>query len=218
MAPPHAQLYEFPIVMRAPQPDPSTVAYEPGTKSSPTPDEPPETLPNMDPAASQWQQLALMDRQSPDFLPLLSLLITGTNRSSTIALRGDDAKIALGALDEVSRPLAVVKEWPGGNLCTHAIHQLFRDDKIPNEHERDALSVMRSLAHDSNQVPPRYQVDSHTLTVEDDVIAGGSSSDVRKGRLGDMTVAVKTLRNSWKVDPHDAQKVRVVFICLSKVY
>ena len=205
--------------MWAPRPDTASATYSPGTDSSSlTPDDPPEILPIVDPVACQWQQLALADRQSPDFLPLLSLLTTGTNRSSTIALRGDNAKVVLGALDEVSRPFTVIKTWSVGNLCTYAIYQLFRDDKIPNEHERDALSVMRSLAHDSSQVPPRYQVDSHTLAVESGVIASGSSSDIRKGRLGDMTVAVKTLRNCWKVDAHDAQKVRVVSICLSKVY
>ena len=55
----------------------------------------------MDPIASQWQRLASMDRQSPDFSSLLSSLITGTNRSSTTKLRGDDAKVTLDALDQV---------------------------------------------------------------------------------------------------------------------
>lgn len=68
---------------------------------------------------------------------------------------------------------------------------------------------MRSLAHEASQVPPRYKVDPHTLSVEDSVIAGGACADVRKGRLGDRTVAVRTLRVDRQTDLHDAQKVRV---------
>ena len=58
----------------------------------------------MDPIASKWKQLASMDRQSPGFLPLILFLIAGANRPLTIRLRGNDAKITLGALDEVSLP------------------------------------------------------------------------------------------------------------------
>ena len=68
---------------------------------------------------------------------------------------------------------------------------------------------MRTLAHDSSQVPPRYQVKPHTLSVESGVIRAGASSDIRKGRLGDKTVAVKTLRTVWKIGPHNARKVCV---------
>ena len=67
---------------------------------------------------------------------------------------------------------------------------------------------MRALAHDSSQVPPRYQVEPDTLSVESGVIASGASADIRKGRLGDKTVAVKTLRTCGKINPHDVQKVR----------
>ena len=60
--------------------------------------------------ASQWQRLASTDRRSPDFLPLFLSLTTETNRSSTTKLRGDDAKITLGALDEVGCQFAAVGE------------------------------------------------------------------------------------------------------------
>ena len=63
----------------------------------------PSVLPSVHPIVSQWRQLTLMDRRFPDFLPLLLSLTTGANRSSTTALRGDDAKITLGTLDEVGR-------------------------------------------------------------------------------------------------------------------
>ena len=67
---------------------------------------------------------------------------------------------------------------------------------------------MRGLAHDSCQVPPRYQVKPDALSVENKVLTGGASSDIRRGRLGGMTVAVKTLRNFGRINPNDAQKVR----------
>ena len=69
---------------------------------------------------------------------------------------------------------------------------------------------MRSLAYESSQVPSRYQVDPGTLSVEGSVIASGAYADVRKGRLGDRTVAVRTLRISQQINLHDAQKVRVL--------
>ena len=81
------------------------------------PDKPQTLIPSVDPIASKWQQLASTDQQSPDFLPLLSSLTTGANRSLTIRLRGDDAKIALGALDEVSFPPVAVGERSDSNLC-----------------------------------------------------------------------------------------------------
>ena len=87
--------------------DPMSCTYDPGsvTASSLTSNDSPEVLPSVHLTVSRWQQLTSMDQQSPDFLPLLLSLTTGANRSSTTALRGDDAKITLSALDEVGRPL-----------------------------------------------------------------------------------------------------------------
>lgn len=70
---------------------------------------------------------------------------------------------------------------------------------------------MRELAYNSGQVPTRYQVEPNTLKVEDNVIAAGGFADIRRGRLGERTVAVKTLRTGWKGNPQDAQKVRVAW-------
>ena len=148
-----------------------------------------------------------MDRQSPDFLPLLLSLTRGTDCSSTIKLRGDDAKATLGVLDEVDCSFAVAMEWSDANLC-YTILQLFRDGKIPNEYERGTLSVMRALAHDSCQVPPRYLVDPNALTVGGGFIAGGGFAVIRKGTLGNMTVAVRTLKPGLRTGPHNSvQKV-----------
>lgn len=67
----------------------------------PVPSDPPGVHPDTDPIASKWQRLASTDQQSPDFLPLLLSLTRGTGHSSTTRLRGDDAEITLGALDQV---------------------------------------------------------------------------------------------------------------------
>ena len=96
----------------------------------------------------------------------------------------------------------------------YIIRQLFRDDKIPNECERDILSMMRLLAHDSSQVPPRYQVEPHALSVEGGVIANGAFSNIRKGKLGGKTVAVKTLKTDQGIDLHDVQKVCCIHLSL----
>ena len=66
---------------------------------------------------------------------------------------------------------------------------------------------MQKLAYNSGQVPPRYQVIPGTLSVEGSVITGGAFSDIRRGKLGEKTVVVKTLRTCWESDPQDAQKV-----------
>jgi len=54
------------------------------------------------PAVARWQQLASMDPQSPDFLPLLSSLTAENHRSSTTELCGDDAGVTLDVIDKVS--------------------------------------------------------------------------------------------------------------------
>ena len=81
---------------------------------------------------------------------------------------------------------------------------MLREGKIPIEYERDTRSVMRTLAYNSGQVAPRYQVLPGTLHVEDRAIAHGSCSEVREGRFNDRIVAVKTL----KVKGQDVLKVR----------
>ena len=72
-------------------------------------DHPPEVLPILDPIVSEWQRLASMDKRSSYFHSLLSTLTTGVNRSSTTNLQDENARIVLGALDEVGRPPTVVK-------------------------------------------------------------------------------------------------------------
>jgi len=188
------------------QPGPASPTYDAGTPSPPISDDPPDVHPVIDPITSQWKRLAAMGRESPDFLRLLPSLITGTNRSSTIKLRGDDAAIALGALDEASCSFVVVREYPVSNLC-RAIFQVCRDRRISREYERDILGVMRALAYDSSQVPPRYQIKPGILSVEDEVIGRGGFSEVRKGRSGDSIVAVKILRPDRNADPNEALKV-----------
>ena len=57
---------------------------------------------NTDSIVSQWQHLASMGWQSPDFLPLLSSLTAKINRCPTIMLNDADAKAVLNIMDEVS--------------------------------------------------------------------------------------------------------------------
>ena len=72
-------------------------------------DDPPEVPPILELIPSEWQRLVSMDSQFPDFISLLSTLTTGVNRSSTIKLQDENARIVLGALDEVSRPQTVAQ-------------------------------------------------------------------------------------------------------------
>jgi len=79
---------------------PESATPGPVMTSRATPNGPPEAL-TIDLIASEWQRLASMDRQSLDFLPLLSTLTVGGNQSPTTKLRGENARIVLSALDEV---------------------------------------------------------------------------------------------------------------------
>ena len=69
--------------------------------SSDPDDDLPEVPSILEPIVSEWQRLASMDKQSPDFLFLLSTLTTGVDRPSTIKLQDENARIVLGVLDEV---------------------------------------------------------------------------------------------------------------------
>ena len=168
-----------------------------------TPDDSQEPLSGMIPAVPQWQQLASMDQQSPNFLPLLSSLTAEVNRPSTTKLCGDDARITLSIMDEVSSA-CVTKAI---TYITSSI-QVLRGGKVPDEYECDTLCTMRTLAYNSGQVPPRYEVDRQSLSTEAHVIAHGAFADVREGRLGDRTVAVRSLRTDRQTNLAEVQKVR----------
>ena len=94
-------VYDCPVVV----PQPSTTLL-PHNSETPSPvfSDPPQVLPDMNTIVSQWQQLTSMDRQSTGFLPLLSSLTSGTNKVSTTMLQDDDARVTLGAIDEVNLP------------------------------------------------------------------------------------------------------------------
>ncbi|KAF9644426.1 kinase-like protein [Thelephora ganbajun] len=160
--------------------------HSPGMISPATPNDPRGALPDtpLSPIVSRWQQLASMDQQSPGFLPLLSSLTAEHNRSSTTKLHGNDARVTLNVMDEV-----------------------FGGGKIPAGYERDTLCTMRKLAYNSGQVPHRYQVNRDFLIVEKGVIASGAFADVRKGRLGGKTVAIRTLRIDRQSDNNEPKKL-----------
>ena len=68
---------------------------------------------------------------------------------------------------------------------------------------------MQMLAYNSEQVPSHYQVDRQSLRVDSRVIDNGASADIREGKLGGMTVAVRTLRTDRNTDHREVQKVCV---------
>ena len=174
-------------------PDPAPHACDPETTSSPDPNETSETLNDVDPVVSEWLRLASMDRQSPDFLPLLSSLVENGDHAPTVKLQDKDARTVLGVLVEVRCLHATERESPG-NERRCPIRQVLREGKIPIKSERDTRKVMRTLAYDSGQIPLCYRVLPGTLSVEGGVVARGGSSEVREGRLGEKAVAVKILR------------------------
>ena len=188
-------------------PDPAPPSCDSETSPSSTPNEPSETPKSVDPVVSEWLRLASMDRQSPNFVPLLSSLVEEINHPSTVKLQGNGAEVTLSALVEVCRSFTEEREPPDNERC-HAIRQMLRESKIPIEYERDARSVMRTLAYNSGQVPLRYRVQHGALSMEGNVIARGGSAEVREGRLGDKVVAVKILRT------HKDDALRVCHILL----
>ena len=141
---------------------------------------------------SEWLRLASMDRQSPDFLPLLSSLVEKGDHAPTVKLKDIDARTALGVLVEVHRSPATERELPRNERFP--IHQVLREGRIPIESERDTRKVMRTLAYNSAQIPLCYRVLPDTLSVEGDVVAVSRSAEVREGKLGDKAVAVKIAR------------------------
>ena len=154
----------------------------------------------------RWQQLASMDQQSPDFLPLLSSLTAEVNRSSTTMLNGDDARITLSVMDKVS-PACAVKTI---TYITSSA-QVLSGGKIPGEYERDTLCTMQMLAYNSGQIPSRYEVDRRSLSIEARVIANGAFADIREGRLSGKTVVVRSLRTSRHTDLYKLRKVCILF-------
>ena len=154
--------------------------------------------------ASRWQSLASMDPRSPGFLPLLSSLTTGNNRSLTIELSGVDAKNTLSIMDEVN----LVSPANAAAHVTPSV-QVLRDERVLGERRRDTIRTMRKLAYNSGQIPPRYQVDRNSLSREMGVFANGTFADVRRGKLDNKAVAVRTLRIDPWTDNDESKKVCV---------
>lgn len=78
----------------------------------------------------------------------------------------------------------------------------------------NALKVLRKLAANTRQVPESYLVGRWTrFTVHEEIIAGGGFADVREGRLGKRSVAVKTIRVSQETDIDKVHKVRNLVGC-----
>ena len=146
-----------------------------------------------------------MDLESSGFLPLLSSLTSGDNRSSVINLHDTEASLALDAMDQVS--LA-----PSVSIATYVESsvQLLRDSNIRDGHRNNILYLTRRLAYNSGTVPSRYQVDRDSLDREPAVISNGSFADVRKGKLGVKVVAIRTLKVDRETGGDNSRKVRVV--------
>ena len=120
-----------------------------------------------------------------------------------IKLSMADAKVALDVMDQVSFTCSA-------KTVTHVASstQVFKDDKIPREHKCDTIYTMRKLAYSSGQVPASYQIDRGSLNMEMAVIACGAFADVRKGKLGERAVAIRTLRVDQQLDKSESEKVR----------
>ena len=185
-----------------PQHDLTLPSYGPEMIFPVASDDPREDQPDVNRIVSRWQDLASMDQQSPDFHPLLSSLTAGDHRSTTINLCGADARDTLSIMDEASLMFFA-------KAITHVAPsvQVLRTGKIPSEHERGTLCTMRKLAYNSGQVPPRYQVNQSSLSREPDVIANGTFADVRRGKLDNKAVAIRTLRVDRATDSSQHQKV-----------
>ena len=164
-----------------------------------------EVLACANPTVSQWQRLASTDRQSANFSPLLSSLIAQDNSSSTTMLFDADAEVILDIMDQVSFAFS-------SKTTTYVapFTQVLRDGKIPKEHVCDTIYKMRKLAYSSGTVPARYKVDPQSLSMETDPIAWGAFANVRKGRLDNKVVAVRTPRIDQKTDKDELRKVCVL--------
>ncbi|KAF9781215.1 kinase-like domain-containing protein [Thelephora terrestris] len=85
--------------------------------------------------------------------------------------------------------------------------QVFGAGKVLGEHERGTLNTMRKLAYNSGQVPPLYQVNRRSLRREETIIAAGTFAEVRRGRLDNKAVAIRTLRIDQKTNGDKHQKL-----------
>lgn len=142
-----------------------------------------EVLPS-NPTVILWQRLASTDPQSPDFSSLLSSLMVNDRRSPTVRLADVNARTTLSVMDEI-----------------------LQDEEISVAQAHGILYTMRMLAHNSGQVPPRYQIDRNSLNREVDVVASGAYAEIRKGSLNDKLVAIKTLRMDRKVGRKEPQQL-----------
>ena len=89
-------------------PPTSASSPAPGSASDPLVDD-------LNSIVTQCQELMKSDQGSPDFLPVLSRLTREAKLSTTVKLRGENARIALEALDEAGFSFTMAKKRPGIN-------------------------------------------------------------------------------------------------------
>jgi hypothetical protein len=74
-----------------------------------------------------------------------------------------------------------------------------------------AFSLLRKLAGNTGQLPDSYLIRKDgDYKVEERIFACGGFADVRKGRLANRTVAVKTIRIAQDMDIFKIRKVGAV--------
>ena len=86
---------------------------------------------------SEWQRLASIDKESPDFLSLLSTLMTDVDRPSTIKLQDENARIVLGILDEVGTSSA----WRSNRMVTYTAFSASFSEMIESQTNTNATSA-----------------------------------------------------------------------------
>ncbi|KAF9781213.1 kinase-like domain-containing protein [Thelephora terrestris] len=130
---------------------------------------------------SQWQQLGTLDPKSHGYVELLRTLVdVESNRNIALGFTDYDARVVINIIGEALR---------------------LRGGTLPRGLALHSFSMLRKLAGKTGQLPGSYLLNKDAgYQVEEMPFACGGFADVRKGKLGNRAVAVKTIRVSQDKD------------------
>jgi hypothetical protein len=167
-------------------------------------------LPDQQTVLSQWQHLGSLDPTSRDYVELLgSLVDVEGNRKAALKFTDSDAGVVINIIGDV-RSRAIL-DRASTTTYTSVGYQVLKRGNLDSNLAGHTFCMLRKLAGNTGRLPDSYLVSEDLdYQVEEPIFACGGFADVRKGKLAEKVVAVKTIRIAQDSNMSRIRKVGVI--------
>ena len=166
--------------------------------------------PDQQTVLSQWQHLGLLDPTSRDYVELLGTLVdVEGNRKLALNFTDNDAGIVINIIGDVRSHATL--DHASTTTYTSFGYQALGCGDLHSKLAGRAFCMLRKLAGNTGRLPDSYLVsENDDYQVEEPIFACGGFADVRKGKLAEKVVAVKTIRIAQDSNMSRIRKVGVI--------